>query len=172
MDLHNFPVTAFHPNTLQKLIEERDSLLQEDFKDYFPLFALFGFLENDDFSSDLKSDLKKITGCEINVYFEYEGVLFFLGENIFKKEKKYFIVPFAVKKENGDKSLSSVFKNSKAFFVDSAYKKLKKDGSLKSKLKISELKNKISYRSFKIAGCRLLKNEYSLFDEFWVKVNS
>ena len=164
-DSFNIPVIVFHPNTLQELTLLRNSLLQEKYKDFFPLYPLYGFFSSENFSVNLKSDFRKLNKASIEFIFEKKGILYFAGKNKtglthtgFKEF--FFIIPAAINKKTDDKKLSSVFLNS--------IKTVSKF-NLKPLIKLD---NALTYKSFQIADCTVLNNDFSLSESFWVKVNS
>ncbi|MBR0154740.1 MAG: hypothetical protein IJM22_01555 [Treponema sp.] len=156
----NAAVIVFHPNTQQAIIELREKLLQKNFTDYYPLYPLFGFFTDKDFSPDLKSDFKKLNKCSVKSFFIKDDIFYLAGDYETDFKKSFYIIPLAINKKADDKNLSSAFCNS--------IKIIKKD----FKIPKTKIEKEITFKSFKIADCRFSKNQYSVYDSFWIKISS
>lgn len=162
MDSFNFSGIVLHPNTETLLIHKRDSLLKENHRDYFPLFPLYGIFSDAQFSLTQKADFKNCSDAFLDEYFICDDILYMKGS--FNGQNQIpFIIPCAVKNDCNCKKLSAVF---------SAAFNCLKDLKQKNRQINSTGFEKISFRSFQIADCHMTENQYSLFENFWVKTIS
>lgn len=173
MDSFDFCAAVFHPDTERNIIRLRDSLLEKECRDFFPLFPLYAELEDGFFENSsaqekqtFKNSAQKCTACRIFSKFLFDGILFFGGEAEFLNTdtdatetnvKKQFVIPAAVKKNTDGKTLTSVFKTAKA--------------ALKNRPAASEIPE-MRFKSFQLAHCVISENQYKLYETVWLKVIS
>lgn len=157
LDSFNFSAVVLHPNTESLLIEKRNQLLKDKFNNFIPLFPLYGILDETDFSLELKKKYSAVSAASIKGIFESSSTLYFYGELILENSSVPFIIPFAIEKKTDSKDLLSVFNKSSLLMKE-----------LKS-ISIDLLSSEISFRSFQLADCHISKNEYRLYENFWIK---
>lgn len=158
----NFSGIVLHPNTETLLIQKRDSILKENFSDYIPVFPLYGIFSDTDFSLNQKKDFKNSSDAMVDEFFIYDNILFFKGCIKGQKEIK-FIIPGGVSTNRKDKKIDSIFSSAFSYLTDLKQKSRQID---------STGFDKISFRSFQIADCHITENQYSLFENFWIKTIS
>ena len=71
-----------------------------------------------------------------------------------------FLIPTAIEKKTDSKNIMSVYKT--IYKVLNDFKK-----------ELTDIKKfQIPFRSFQIADCHVSKNEYRLFENFWIKIST
>lgn len=160
MDSFNFPAIILHPNTEDSLIQKRNLLLKEELRNLIPLYPLYGIFEEPSFSQELKNKYRQIKNCQIAGTFCTNSILFSYGQFIFNDKEMNFLIPTAIEKKTDSKNILSVYKTS--------YKVLNE-----FKRELTDVKKfQIPFRSFQIADCHVSKNEYRLFENFWIKIST
>lgn len=157
MDSFNFTALILHPNTETVLIENRNLLLKNEFKNFIPLFPLYGIFTDQKFSSELKNFFSETSKCVLKGFSCINSILYCHGAVESENSSTPFIIPCAIEKKTDSKDLLSVYK--------SGLIGLKVLNPAQIKLFSSE----ISFKSFQIADCRLSKNQYSIYESFWIK---
>lgn len=157
MDSFNFPAIILHPNTEDSLNQKRNLLIKEEFRNYIPLYPLYGIFEEPSFSPELKKKYRQLNNCQITGTFCSNSILFFCGHFFSSDRQMNFLIPAAIEKKTGSKDILSVFKTS--------YKVLNEFNPELTDIRTFQ----IQFRSFQIADCHISENEYRLFENFWIK---
>lgn len=165
LDSFNFAAVILHPNTETLLIEKRNWILKNQLNDYYPLFPLYGVLSQKNFSPALKNEFTSLAKCSLSDFFICNKILYATGKLFTSSTVSNFIIPCAIEKKTDSKELLSVFKLS--FDLIQSFNQLQNEFI---PISTDDNSSEITFRSFQIGDCFISKNQYSVFENFWVKV--